>query len=93
MSELDIKISELTAEENRKQVMDNFLKLSNTDGSTNINGMWSLKRKLFPKNSESLPFAKKNYDGRLISSQKELISLYLDTFSHRLRHRPIKRKF
>ena len=40
LSELEVKISELTAEENRKQVMDRFLKLSNTDGSTNINGMW-----------------------------------------------------
>ena len=40
LSELEVKISELTAEENRKQVMNNFLKLSNTDGSTNINGMW-----------------------------------------------------
>ena len=36
LSELEVKISELTAEENRKQVMNNFLKLSNTDGSTNM---------------------------------------------------------
>ena len=36
LSELEVKISELTAEENRKQDMDNFLKLSNTDGSTNM---------------------------------------------------------
>ena len=49
-----------------------------------------MKRKVFPKNTETLPFAKKNFDGRMVTSQKELKSLYLDTFSHRLRHRPVK---
>ena len=35
-----------------KKVFDNFGELSNTDGTTNINGIWGLKRKMFPKNSE-----------------------------------------
>ena len=59
----------------------------------NTNSVWSLKRKVFPKNKESLPFAKKNCDGKLISSHKQLKDLYLDTFVHRLRHRPIKKDF
>ena len=58
-----------------------------------MNGIWGLKRKMFPKNSESLPIAKRNSGGRLISSKKELMSLYLETFKHGLRHRPIKRNF
>ena len=39
LSEIEEKLSNMVAEENRKQVFDNFEKLSNTDGTTNINGM------------------------------------------------------
>ena len=60
-----------------------------TDGTINVNGMWGLKRKIFPKNIKQLPTAKKNFDGRIISSQNELKQLYLNTFQHRLRHRPM----
>ena len=90
LGEIELKLSNMVAEENRKQVFDNFEKLSNTDGTTNINGIWTLKRKIFPKITESLPIAKKDSNGRLISSQKELMQLYLDTYKHRLRQRPIK---
>ena len=45
---------------------------------------------MFPKNKETLPFAKQDFNGKLISSQKNLKILYLDTFVHRLRSRPMK---
>ena len=86
-------ISDLTSEENRLKVIDNFKSLASMDGSTNTMGVWKIKKKVFPKCSESLPFAKKDCNGKLISSQKELKKLYLDTFTHRLRHRPISEDF
>ena len=43
------ELTKIVAEENRKQVYDNFEKLSNTDGTTNNNGIWAIKRKLFQK--------------------------------------------
>ena len=93
LNEIDLDLTLTVAEENKKQVYDNFEKISNTDGTTNNNGIWALKRKLFPKNTENIPIAKKDFNGRLISTQKELICLYLDTYRHRLRHRPIKNEF
>ena len=87
---INLKLTSFVAEENKKQVYDNFEKLSNTDGTTNNNGIWALKRKLLPKNTKSLPMAKKDLNGKLISSQNELICLYMDTYKQRLRHRPIK---
>ena len=93
LDEIDQKLTITVAEENRKQVFDNFEKISNTDGTTNNNGIWALKRKLFPKIAENLPIAKKDFNGRLISSQKELLCLYLDSYRHRLHHRPIKNEF
>ena len=83
-------IAKEIAEDNRNKIVEAFKTMTDTDGTANINGLWSLKRKLFPKNSKPLPVAKRNVDGRIVSSQVELKKLYWDTFRHRLRHRPIK---
>ena len=74
----------------RDTIVGNFKHLDNTDGTTNTNGMWNLMKKTFPKHVKPLPVAKKDVDGRLVTSQNELKDLYLKTFKHRLRHRPIK---
>ena len=87
---LDIQVSKLVAEDNRNRVYENFKSLSNQDGNLNNNNMWNIKRKVFPKNKETLPFAKKDCDGNLISSHSQLKDLYIDTFVHRLRPRPMK---
>ena len=60
------------AEENKDKVVKKFKTLSNNDELVNTNGMWNLKRKMFPKNKETLPFAKQDFNGKLISSQKNL---------------------
>ena len=93
LDKVEKKVSDLIAEKNRNKVVENFKSLSKQDGNLNNNNAWSLKRKVFPKHKESLPFAKKNCDGKLISSHKQLKDLYLETFVHRLRHRPIKKVF
>jgi hypothetical protein len=56
---LDEHVSELVAEKNRNKVVENIKILSKQDGNLNNNNMWNVKRKVFPKNKESLPFAKK----------------------------------
>ena len=71
----------------------NFGSLAENDGTANINGMWALKKKVFPKNPPNLPVAKMDVDGRLITSHAELKKLYLDTFVHRLRPRPIREEY
>ena len=87
---VESQISENVAEENLRNIKKNFECLSNPDGLVNTNGLWNLKRKLFPENKETLPFAKQNLIGKLITSQEGLKELYLETFIHRLRCRPIK---
>ena len=56
---INLKLTSFVAEENKKQVYDNFEKLSNTDGTTNNNGIWALKRKLFPKTQNPYQWQKK----------------------------------
>ena len=72
---IEDQVSDMVAEKNRNKIVDNFKALSQEDGKMNTNNMWSLKRKVFPPNKESLPFAKKDCDGKLISSHKQLKDL------------------
>ena len=93
LSEIEGSICNLVYEDNYSKVVDNLKQLGDEGGNIQPLGIWKIKRKLFPKNRESLPFAKKNCDGKIITSQHQLKSLYLDTFTHRLRHRLINDKY
>ena len=90
---VETQLSSLMANENVQKIKDNFSALSNTDGSTAVSGIWKIKKKIFPKHSKALPVSKKGPGGRLVTSPVELKNLYLSTYKHRLRHRPIKPEF
>ena len=51
--------------------------------------MWKIKSKLFPKNYDH-PMAKKDDAGNFITAVEPLKKLYLETYVHRLRPRPIR---
>ena len=72
--------------------MNNFKKLDGSQGDF-MSGVWTLKKKIFPKHKPTLPVAKQNVNGKLITSGNELKSLYLETFQFRLRDRPIKSEY
>ena len=90
--EVESKLAGLVADKNRQKVVENFGNLSN-EGSLNLNGMWALQRKIFPKNPPNLPTAKKDVEGKMITSHRDLQKLYLDTFVHRLRWRPMREDY
>ena len=87
------QLSNLLADENVKKIKDNLSMLTETDGSINVSGVWKIKKKIFPKNMKTLPIAKKDVNGRLVSNPEELKTLYIQTYIHRLRHRPVKPGF
>ena len=93
IEKIDMCIGEEIAEENRKNVENNFALLSRTDGSVNVNGMWKMKNRMFPRHPVGMPTVKKNAEGKLVTSQEELLTLYKETFIHRLRHRPIREEY
>ena len=72
IKETEDKLSILTAEENKNKVIENFEALANTDGSCNINGIWKMKKKMFPKNKQAIPVAKKDMDSKILSSQEDI---------------------
>ena len=87
-SQLDAKIAEIISEEEmRKAVM--FKKYTDKNQSGTVSEMWKLKKQLFPKKSVSLPSAKYNHQGQLISHPKDLIKLLGEEYGKvRLRKRP-----
>ena len=93
IEKIDMCIGEEIAVENWKNVENNFALLSRTDGSVNVNGMWKMKNKMFPRHPVGMPTVKKNAEGKLVTSQEELLTLYKETFIHRLRHRPIREEY
>ena len=56
--EIEAKLSEQVAVKNRNKVIENFGSLDINEGALNVNGMWALQKKIFPKNPPSLPTAK-----------------------------------
>jgi hypothetical protein len=52
--------------------------------------MWKLLKKLWPKTGNSLPTAKKNHKGKIVSGPKELKILMAKEYKQRLRNRPVR---
>ena len=59
IDKIEESISDEVAKDMRDKIVQYFETLANNDGTTNINGMWTLKRKIFPKHRKPLPVAKK----------------------------------
>ena len=94
--ELEEIISQLTilvSEQNRDKIVETFKKLDQSDGDNFSAGIWKIKKKEFPKSTKSVPAAKVDVNGRLVSDPIGLKKLYSDTFMHRLRQRPIKEEY
>ena len=93
VTSIEMQLSSLLAENNLMKIKDNLAMLTETDGSSSCSGVWKLTKKLFPKHAKPLPIAKKDLNGRLISSPEELKNLYINTYKHRLRSRPVKPEY
>ena len=77
---IEDQIAQKCQTENRKKIFDNFRKVRGSSGNLEYQGIWGIKRKVFPKVKPSLPVAKKNLKGQLVTSPEDLKSLYLNTF-------------
>ena len=90
LEQVEKEIARASEEENKEKIMNNFKEFADKQGSFNINGMWNIKKKIFPKIAQSKPTGKKNMAGQIITNPDGLKKLYLETFVHRLRYRPIR---
>ena len=85
---IELNLTTLVSKENRDKLFENFQKLDQNEGDSFSHGIWSLKKKAFPKIAPSVPAAKIDVNGRMVTDQAGIKKLYLETFTHRMRHRP-----
>ena len=93
LDEVIDKLTEAVSRENYEKIVSNFKHLDQTNGENFSQGIWGIKKKEFPKKSSSLPSAKVDVNGCMVSDPAELQKIYLDTFTHRLRERPPREDF
>ena len=87
---IDEKISELEARMNYDKIKLQFEKYKDDPEKVNLKEVWKTMEKLWPKSGPSLPSAKINHVGKMISEPKELKALLAKEYKERLRMRPIR---
>ena len=90
LKKLEIKISNIEAEINFEKIKSNFENLSQDPENVNITEIWKKLNKLWPKFTPTLPAAKKNHFGKVVSDSKELKKLLAKEYTERLRTRPVR---
>ena len=84
---ITIEIADILAEESKSKAY-RFRKFCDQGNTLNVTEMWKLKKKLWPKKKCALPVAKRNHQGKMVSSPHDLRSLLLKEYKERLRTRP-----
>ena len=96
ISDIEKKISDEVAEENAKEITETIKSLGVDEVSLGGDGrkkMWRMLKRRYPKNVTPVPVGKKDRRGSLITNHEGLKKLYLKTYIHRLRNRPIRSDF
>ena len=87
---LNEQIAENVAEENRELIVSNFKHFSDNPQNINMQQMWKLLKKLWPKNPPTIPTAKRNHRGKIISCPTGIKKILSKEYKHRLRARPVR---
>ena len=75
LEEVTKRIGELEAEENRNKIMKNFKEFSENPENINVQQVWKIIKKLWPKGGTSLPVAKKFFKGKIVTAPKNIKNL------------------
>ena len=96
ITEIEGEIGDKVAEEFKKNLADTMAEVGAEKDDLNgagRNKIWKLLKKKYPKQSNVIPVGKRDKSGNLITNHMGLKHLYLETYTHRLRNRPIKADF
>ena len=90
IEEISEEIAEEEAVENHKMIINNFKSLSENVENINLQQMWKLSKKMWPKNGVTLPTAKRNTRGKIVSGPREIRNILAREYKDRLRSRPMR---
>ena len=86
-------IGENVISENHKVILDTVKELGDDFEGVERRQLWKMLKKKFPKKLNAVPIGKKNNQGQIVTNHMELKHLYLNSYTQRLRNRPIKEEF
>ena len=90
LEQIEISIADEEAKEIYEKIAKQFKEFSDDPEKINRNKMWKSFKQLWPKNNGSVPVAKKDHTGNIVSSQKDIKNLLLREYTNRLRSRPVR---
>ena len=90
LQEISTRIADQEATENREKIMKNFAYFSENPDQIELQKMWKTLKSICPKIKPSLPSAKRNLKGKLVSSQKDIKNLLAAEYKNRLRSWPMR---
>ena len=96
ISQIENEVGDTIAKEFHKNIVDTLKELGGEDDALSGSGrqkLWRLMKKKYPKMTPVIPVGKRDRSGNMITNHMGLKHLYLDTYMHRLRNRPIKNDF
>ena len=88
--QIDEEVSSFEAETNRNKIMQHFKSFSGDPENINVGQVWKTLNKISPKHGISVPRAKKDHMGKIVSAPSELTKLLAKEYKERLRTRPIR---
>ena len=88
--ELETRIADAESEKNRDKIMKHFQSFSSNPENVNLQQVWKVMNKIWPKVKPKLPTGKKNYSGVLVTESNQLKKLLEEEYKERLRERPIR---
>ena len=90
---IEDEIGNEISEEYGQEILDTIESLGGDHQAINGSGrniLWKMLKRKYPKISPAIPVGKIDKSGKLVTSHTELKNLYLKTYLHRLRNRPVK---
>ena len=90
ISKLSQEIADGEAKENREKIINNFKEISEDPDKINLQKMWKMSKKLWPKNSISIPTAKRNHMGKVVTGPRDIRNVLAKEYKDRLRSRPAR---
>ena len=96
INDIENEVGDDIAKEHFDDMMEILKEIGGENDSLNGSGrqkLWSLLKRKYPKITPAVPVGKKDSSGNLITNHCGLKNLYLRTYIHRLRNRPMKSEF
>ena len=73
-----------------EKIINNFKELSENPENVNLQNMWKMCKRLWPKVGTTIPTAKRNHMGKIVTGPRDIRNVLAKEYKDRLRTRPVR---